>query len=272
MESFFLPLIIALLPKLGGWVGSIFSYIKTLSSSLITVNIVPGAAITAVGVSLTSLFFCMEMFSQLAEFRMERMEDAIRIAMKFVVAKVVIENSSAIVKGISGIFYKTTSLYLFEISNNISAAISGITIAEKSGGLLGIAYLLLFLGIVGIGIILLVFLLKIAITIIGISFEMGIHQAIAPIALSTLCNSTARSTGIAFIKSYSAVSLQLTVIAAIFKVFIVVRETIIKITINGDTLGIFSCFINFVPTLICVIALSKAVKAATELTKRMFGV
>ena len=272
MEAFFLPIILGLLSKYSGWVAYIFNYIGDLSRSLLKVNIVPVAAVTSVGVSLTSLFFCMEMFSQLAEFRMERIEDAIRIGMKFVVAKVVIENSSAIVGGISAIFNKTTSLYVAEMAKDLVSGVSGITIAEKAGGLLGIAYLLLFLGVAGIGIVIMFFLLKIAITLVGIAFEMGIHQAIAPIALSTLCNSTARSTGIAFIKSYSAVCLQLTVITAIFQVFLNIQATISKFNLNGDTLGIFSCLVKFIPTLICVIALSKAVKSAMELTKRMFGV
>lgn len=249
--------------------------------------IVPASAVTSVGVSLTTLFFCMEMFSQVAQFRMERIEDAIRIAMRFIVAKIVIENSSGIAEGIYGIFRIATAGGISAACDSIASSLTNTLIDKSAGGLLGIGFLLLFLAFAAwVGIFLFMFL-KMAITFVGIAFEIGIHQAVAPIALSTLCNDLARPTGIAFIKSYAATCLQLVVISAIFSVFGEVMNTLSTIKLEqyaqyttvdvttGSTvtytLGIFSFCIQFISPLICTIALSKAVKIASDLTKRMFG-
>ena len=122
-----------------------------------------------------------------------------------------------------------------------------------------------------------VMFVKIAINFIGIAFEIGIHQALAPIALSTLCNDMTRPTGIAFIKSYAASCLQIAVMAAIFKVYadlMVQLSNLNLLKALGEAsidLGIFSSVVSFITPLICTIALSKAVKLAGDMTKRMFG-
>lgn len=248
--------------------------------------IVPAAAVTSVGVSLTALFFCLEMFSQVAQFRVERIEDAIRIAMKFIVAKIIIENTAGISDGIYKIFRIATLGGVDSACKQIGTILKQVMIDPKSGGMLGIGYIILFLGLGGIAVVMLVMFFKLAITFVGISFEIGIHQAVAPIALSTLCNDLARPTGIAFIKSYAAACLQMVVMAAIFSVFGETLGVLSNInlgafsqytmtnpdgTLTNYSLGIFSVLIQYIAPLICTIALSKAIKIASDLTKRMFG-
>lgn len=237
------------------------------------INIVPLPAITALGVSLTSLFFCLEMFSQMAQFRVERIEDAIRIAMKFIVAKIIIENSVGIAKGIYQMFRITSNTYISQTFDHIIGTLKAFTIDPDAGGLMDIGYILLFVAFIGVAIMFLVLYIKILITFIGIGFEMGIHQAVAPIALSTLCNDLARPTGIAFIKSFSATCLQVIVIIAIFNVFTAIMNNHLINHLMFDTsgLGIFSGLANFVVPTIFFMALNKAIKSASEITKRMFG-
>lgn len=272
METFFLPLCTAMcafiakaIANFGGYLSYILKWIK--------VDIVPADAVTSVGVSLTTLFFTMEMFSQVAQFRMERIEDAIRIGMRFVVAKVIIENTAGISKGIYGMFRIVAQGSIENACNSISGLLSTITIGANSGGFLGTAYLLLFLTSGGIACIFIIMFVKIAINFAGIAFEIGVHQALAPIALSTLCNDMTRPTGIAFIKSYAASCLQITVMTAIFTVFadIFTQLSGINLVPAAADLGIFTSVISFIAPLICTIALSKAVKLAGDMTKRMFG-
>lgn len=281
VEELFSELTLSLADYMTLVLNGVGSYLNAILKAIYT-PIVPSSAVVSVGVSLTSLFFCLEMFSQLAQFRVERIEDAIRIAMKFIVAKVIIENTDGISQGIYQIFRISAVGGVRNACQSIANAFSpSDSIQTGAGGLLGIGYLLLFCttGIAVIFIIITIF--KMAISFIGMSFEIGIHQALAPIALSTLCNDLARPTGIAFIKSYASVCLQLTVITAIFDVFGKVLNTLISLDLNKTIgvnnptvsagLGIFSFVLQFISPLICVIALSKAINISSDLTKRMFG-
>ena len=272
METLFLPLCTAMCAFISATITAFRGYLVTLMYAT-KVDIVPADAVTSVGVSLTTLFFTMEMFSQVAQFRMERIEDAIRIGMRFVVAKVIIENTAGISKGIYGMFRIVTGNTIWDACNSISGAVKEVTIGANSGGFLGTAYLLLFLAAAGIACMFVAMFAKIAINFIGIAFEIGVHQALAPIALSTLCNDITRPTGIAFIKSYAASCLQITVMAAIFRVFtdLVVKLSSLSLETAAAGLGIFAPLVSFIAPLICTIALSKAVKLAGDMTKRMFG-
>ena len=281
MEEFFLGLtetIVEIIKIIIGMYGDIAERVLTATYTVIN----PSSAIVSVGVALTSLFFCLEMFSQISQFRVERIEDAIRIGMKFIVAKVIIENTDGVSQGIYEIFRISTSGGIKEVCVKIADCISMTdNLQSGQGGLLGIGYLLLFLTSGLMTIYIAVSVIKIIISLMGVFFEIGIHQALAPIALSTLCNDLARPTGIAFIKSYASACLQLTVITAICSVGAQILDVFLKIdfveifgaknpTIEAQ-LGIFTFVFNFISPLICVIALSKAIKISSDLTKRMFG-
>lgn len=248
---------------------------KILMATYTVIN--PSPAIVSVGVALTSLFFCLEMFSQLAQFRVERMEDAIRIAMKFIIAKVIIENTDGISQGIYQLFSLSSTGGLKDACKGIGNMIGAIALESGVGGLLGIGYLLLFVAIAMLCSLLAIEIFKIIISIVGVFFEIAIHQAVAPIALSTLCNDLARPTGIAFIKSYACACLQMTVMTTICSVFTSITSHLITIDLeselnkSGISLGIFSHCIRFIAPLLCVVALSKAIKISSDLTKRMFG-
>lgn len=251
--------------------------ILILMGAVGTTDIAPTAAITAVGVSLTTLFFTMEMFSQMAQFRVERIEDAIRIAMRFVVAKVIIENTSGISKGIFGIFMKGTGNGIGTALDSVTANLAALVIEPDKGGFLGAGYIILFVFLCVVYVVFFFQLLKIVISYIGIAFEIGVHQSLAPIALSTLCNDTVRQTGITFMKSYAATCLQLAVLTAIFNVFGELTGKLAVVSfVNGSMatadLGIFASLVELLMPLLLIMALCKAIKTSTDLTKRMFGV
>lgn len=258
-----------MISKLAEGFGGIYDVILNIS--------IPDPAIdgiTALGVSLTSLFFCMEMFSQLAQFRVERFEDAIRIGMKFVVAKVIIENTSGIAGGIKAIFMKASSTSLKDSLAQIAYELPE-ELFEMDAGFLNINFMLINMwGLVYL-IVFFVIFVTILINIVGIVFEITIHQAVAPIALSTLCNDTVRQTGISFIKSYAATCLQIGVIGVVLSAFSVIfskfnsLETVLNIA--GDTSPLLYMLSTSLLPLIELIVLSKAIKTSGDLTKRMFG-
>lgn len=230
--------------------------------------------VTALGISLTTLFFCMEMFSQLAQFRVERIEDAIRIGMKFVVAKVIIENTAAIAGGIKEIF-SLPSL------NTLKTGMASISVtpfeilANSEGGMFDINYIIMGFWAELFGIVSFVICITIIINVIGIIFEIAVHQAVAPIALSTLCNDTVRQTGISFIKSYAAVCLQIGIIGVMLTVYRAVSTAIGNMDYSAFEIfkdnPLLSSMTAFFSPLLLLIVLSKAIKTSSDITKRMFG-
>ncbi len=259
-------------------------YEKILNFDITKIDYATDVVISA-GVSLTGLFFAMEVFSQMAQFRVERIEDAIRVSMKFVIAKVIIENTDVIVGGIYDIFYKTVSNdALNDALIDISAYYKSGGVMEEmtEGGLFGFNYLIVLMPTSIIQITLVVTLIQIGIVIAGIIFEIAIHQFVAPIALSTLCNDTTRSTGIAWMKSFSATCLQIAVIGVLFTVYkeletyfayesIVVTPTSTIKGMDASALNFINGNLALIAPALLLIMLSIAVKKSGDITKRMLG-
>ena len=191
-----------------GTIGYLINCFQSIYTAIIGIplNVDDFTTITnPIGVSLASLFFALEAFSQMAQFRFERIEDAIRLGLKLVVAKIIIENSSTIAGGIYELFFQgaardSITNGMADLSSQLSGSIPS-SLLLNDGGTLGILFVIDAIFLVIAIIVVFVLLSMIAIQICGIVFEIAIHMACAPIALSTLCNDTARSTGISFIKS-----------------------------------------------------------------------
>ena len=215
----------------------------------------------------------------MTNFRFERMEDAVRIGLKLVLAKVVIENSSKIVGLIYSAFFKNYGIT--SISNSMSGwadDFASITHADIEGGLLGIGFLLEAIVMLIAWLIIMAMLIKMTAQIAGIIFEIAIHKAIAPVALSTLCNDNAKSAGISFIKSYSATCLQALTIAICFTAYSPMYSALAsaKTAFLGSATSIVeSTFIADVFTILSpiigIVILSTAVSRSGDLTKRMLG-
>lgn len=278
MEDIFKPACTFILMIISGMIGSFKTLLTTLMQFPIEDlnNSTLSATVTSAAVSLTSLFFAMEMFSQMAQFRVERIEDAIRIAMKFVVAKVIIENSDVIIKGI---YAMLNSISIDSIGTALDALETQLADPwggniENLGGFFGIGYFILSITLLFVAVAVFILMGFIVIQVVSVLFEISIHQIIGPIALSTLCNDTARSAGISFIKSYTAVCLQFTVIAAIFTAFSAIQPKLTTFQVEGvsvSTAGIYGGFFNYMMPLICLIVLCVSISKANDMTKRMFG-
>lgn len=254
------------------WISATILSFQTLIENILT-NLslsesdVVTSAVTSAGVSLTTLFLLMEFFSQMTSKWFERFEDAIQLGIKMIVAKIIIENSSAIIGGISGYFKELGTASINSGFTSIIGNLSGMVI-PNDGGPLGLGYILLTLLLYIIWAIVAIMLIMMTIEILGIVFEMGIHMAVGPIALSTLCNSTFRSTGLSFIKSYSAVCLQTTVIGAICKVY-AKYATLLKIGIPAS--GFLATTVSFCAPMLGLAVLCVTIKKSSDITKRMFG-
>lgn len=227
---------------------------------------------TAAGSALLTLFFCMEVFTYCAAIDFNGgIEGALKIAMKLIVSQLILQNTGKIVGAISELFKGATCSSYKEAFTGISTAFTTAASAgEMEGGVLDINYIcmgvLLFLVVA----VLFVLFSLIIITMLGVVFETGVLIAISPVALSTLVNSQARSTGISFIKNFAAVSMQWGVLSICFLVYTKISNGLVLsfADVSGSMLG---HIMRFSTPLLSVIMLAVMVSKASEITKRALG-
>lgn len=226
----------------------------------------------AAGTALLTLFFAMEAFTYCANIDFHGgIEGAIRIAMKPVVSALIIQNVDNIVGAVSGLLKQSVdfSSAFSNISSSFAAAATANTIDP---GTLDINYICMSFILLILIILMFVMYSLIVVSMLGVVFETAILTAISPVALSTLVNSQARSTGISFIKNFAAVSMQWGVLAICFEAFNTIS---ISLTLDfasglaGD--GLLANIMQYATPVLCVIMLAVTVSKASEITKRALG-
>ena len=226
----------------------------------------------AAGTALLTLFFAMEAFTYCANIDFHGgIEGAIRIAMKLVVSALIVQNVDNIVGAVSGLLKQTVdfSSSFSNISSSFAAAATTNTIDP---GTLDINYICMSFILLILIILMFVMYSLIVISMLGVVFETAILTAISPVALSTLVNSQARSTGISFIKNFAAVSMQWGVLAICFEAFNAISNNLtldFASGLAGD--GLLANIMQYATPVLCVIMLAVTVSKASEITKRALG-
>ena len=226
----------------------------------------------AAGTALLTLFFAMEAFTYCANIDFHGgIEGAIRIAMKLVVSALIVQNVDNIVGAVSGLLKQTVdfSSAFSNISSSFAAAATANTIDP---GTLDINYICMSFILLILIILMFVMYSLIVVSMLGVVFETAILTAISPVALSTLVNSQARSTGISFIKNFAAVSMQWGVLAICFEAFNAISNNLtldFASGLAGD--GLLANIMQYATPVLCVIMLAVTVSKASEITKRALG-
>ena len=226
----------------------------------------------AAGTALLTLFFAMEAFTYCANIDFHGgIEGAIRIAMKLVVSALIVQNVDNIVGAVSGLLKQTVdfSSSFSNISSSFAAAATANTIDP---GTLDINYICMSFILLILIILMFVMSSLIVVIMLGVVFETAILTAISPVALSTLVNSQARSTGISFIKNFAAVSMQWGVLAICFEAFNTISTSLtldFASGLAGD--GLLANIMQYATPVLCVIMLAVTVSKASEITKRALG-
>lgn len=226
----------------------------------------------AAGTALLTLFFAMEAFTYCANIDFHGgIEGAIRIAMKLVVSALIVQNVDNIVDAVSGLLKQNVdfSSAFSNISSSFAAAATANTIDP---GTLDINYICMSFILLILIILMFVMYSLIVVSMLGVVFETAILTAISPVALSTLVNSQARSTGISFIKNFAAVSMQWGVLAICFEAFNTISTSLtldFASGLAGD--GLLANIMQYATPVLCVIMLAVTVSKASEITKRALG-
>lgn len=224
----------------------------------------------SIGSALLTLFFCMEAFTYCAGIDFNGgIEGALKIAMKLIVSQLIIQNVEYITDGVIGLFKDKAKIDYTSAFTGITDAFSA-TAELDDGGVLDINYLCMGILLLLVFALLFALLSMIVIQMMGVVFETGMLIAISPVALSTLVNTQARSTGIAFIKNLAAVSMQWGVLSVCFTVYSKVSGSL-ALTINASGSSMLSSVLTFTTPLLSVIILAIMVKKSSEVTKRALG-
>lgn len=226
----------------------------------------------AAGTALLTLFFAMEAFTYCANIDFHGgIEGAIRIAMKLVVSALIVQNVDNIVGAVSGLLKQNVdfSSAFSNISSSFAAAATANTIDP---GTLDINYICMSFILLILIILMFVMYSLIVVSMLGVVFETAILTAISPVALSTLVNSQARSTGISFIKNFAAVSMQWGVLAICFEAFNAISNNLTLDFASGLAgNGLLANIMQYATPVLCVIMLAVTVSKASEITKRALG-
>lgn len=226
----------------------------------------------AAGTALLTLFFAMEAFTYCANIDFHGgIEGAIRIAMKLVVSALIVQNVDNIVGAVSGLLKQNVD-FSSAFSNISSSFVAAATANTIDPGTLDINYICMSFILLILIILMFVMYSLIVVSMLGVVFETAILTAISPVALSTLVNSQARSTGISFIKNFAAVSMQWGVLAICFEAFNTISTSLtldFASGLAGD--GLLANVMQYATPVLCVIMLAVTVSKASEITKRALG-
>lgn len=228
----------------------------------------------AIGVSLGTFFLCLEVFAYVSHSidLNGGFESAIRLGMRIVALSVLIDNLGNITSGISKMLKDSISDTFDGSLGSIGDAFAGkvdIT-SMDDGGFFGINYILLGIFIYMIVVVVFVMFCKITIDCMQLTFETAILSIISPIALSTLLNSTMRSTGIGFIKAFTAVNLQWGIISVCFALYSPIQKLVTEKMVFADG-GFFGVFADYFGPILCLTIVGVMIKKSGEIARRALG-
>ena len=228
-------------------------------------------AISSIGLALLVLFFLVGMVKTCGSFaELKRPEVAIRLFVRFIIAKAVITHGLelmmmlfSITQGIMATIMRSAG---FAGGADTSLPATMVTEIEQLGFLASIPLWLVTL-LSRLVIMVLTFIL--ILTVYGRFFRIYLYTAIAPIPLSTFAGEPTQSVGVSFLKSYCAVLLEGAIIVLsciIFSLFAASPPVV------SSSEGIVSRVWSYVGELIFnMLLLVGTVKLADRFVKEMMG-
>ena len=194
----------------------VFSPTSANMVSTIASSIMPIAYIIA------TLFFMIDLCNKTLMFETANYEVVIKLLLRYILAKVIIDNCREIMdiifsafSGIASTISSAGSLLLGDTAKQ--ALIDQINAID--GGFAGINYLSFYLKLMPSMLIIFVVTLLVSIIVLGRMFEIFVYTAIAPLPVATLAGEMSHDTFKKFIQSYIAVCLQGVIIIIAFQLF-----------------------------------------------------
>lgn len=178
------------------------------------------SAVSAVAMSLVSLFFVTQFCTEAMYLRIKTYEDTFKLIFKFFLAKTLVQNAT----GLMGIIYNSFNKITLSLSSQTSSIMKSFdktAIADKpaNAGLLGFNYVIERFQAAPTLLIVRAACWTISLVLIGRLFEVIVYGLIAPIPLATVAGEGWTESAKNFLKGYAAVCLQSLIIIVMFNAF-----------------------------------------------------
>ncbi len=237
-------------------------------------------ALSNIGAGLVTFFMVLEIVTYCFNVDFHAgFESALKIGVKTVLMYIIVDNCQSAAELVIGIFKMDTELtfssQFASITEGLGEAISPTLEISDDADFITKTITPLAIGTILIVMIIAIFIIfaMVIISMIGIVAETAILTALAPIATSTLVNSQVRQTGITFLKTLAAISMQWGVIGLCFDIFNAITTAISSDAFKLETdVSMISAFFSTLAPMLCLIALATMISKSGEITKRALGV
>lgn len=237
----------------------------TIWNAIVSVN----GALKAVGYALLVLFFLigvMKTCGSIAE--VKRPEHALKLFLRFILAKGVIDNGleimEVLIEVVQGILQ--TILGSHVISGTTTIAPEMVTAIESSEFLDSIPlWIVAILGRLGVVVITFVLIL----TVYGRFFKIFIYIALAPIPLSTFAGEPTQNVGKSFLKSFAGACLQGAIIVVACVIFSLYASS--QPPVDAEASAISMAWSYMEGLILNMLILTATVKASDHVVREMMG-
>lgn len=237
----------------------------TIWNAIVSVN----GALKAVGYALLVLFFLigvMKTCGSIAE--VKRPEHALKLFLRFILAKGVIDNGLEImellIEVVQGILQ--TILGSHVISSTTAIAPELVTAIENCDFLDSIPlWIVAILGHLGMVVITIVLIL----TVYGRFFKIFIYIALAPVPLSTFAGEPTQNVGRSFLKSFAGACLQGAIIVVACVIFSLYATSQPSVDVNASALSMAWSYMEGM--ILNMLILTATVKASDHVVREMMG-
>lgn len=237
----------------------------TIWNAIVSVN----GALKAVGYALLVLFFLigvMKTCGSIAE--VKRPEHALKLFLRFILAKGVIDNGleimEVLIEVVQGILQ--TILGSHVISSTTAIAPELVTAIENCDFLDSIPlWIVAILGHLGMVVITIVLIL----TVYGRFFKIFIYIALAPVPLSTFAGEPTQNVGRSFLKSFAGACLQGAIIVVACVIFSLYATSQPSVDVNASALSMAWSYMEGM--ILNMLILTATVKASDHVVREMMG-
>ena len=177
-------------------------------------------AVEGVALVLVSMFFAISLCNEAMLLKIQSYEQVFKLFFKFILGKVIVENSSELL-GIIYNSFNSIALGLIKEKYGFLSGFEAKSIISKPAeeGFMNINYLIKYIETMPTYLILMGACWVINLILIGRIFEIVVYTAVAPIPLATFAAESWHDIAKGFIKSYAAVCLQGLVVVVMFYAF-----------------------------------------------------
>lgn len=176
----------------------------------------------ATGYVLLVLFFMIDLSGKTVMLETGNYEVIVKLLLRFLLAKVIVENCESIMQSIFAAFNQVASRIGNQGGSPLGDSAEQAILTQIDGlhgGVFGINYVIYYITNMPNFLVIWVVSLITGVIVIGRMFEVMIYSAVAPLPLSTLAGESTTDSAKKFIQNYIAISLQGVIIVIAYKLF-----------------------------------------------------